>query len=943
MKIFVTSLLSLVLLVVISYISAGIVPEDSSISNETLNNRTDWTLDELEGTDSDLVDVNGSRIEDNERSARLRRSCDCWTTLGRCMSAGSRQCYFVNGPSVVKCVGDSSWKRVRRCQSGCVWNNDNPYYVFVLGDTHLTELFIQVLSLNNFSMVLKSIVRYIINNYLKDYIEKLDDERLKLDLRHGDVSLENLHLKPEALIGFGIPVTVVVGFIEKLSIVIPWKNLHSNPTKVYLNGLYMLIVPKNEVRQDLREYHEEKMKKVQRKLDNLRKATSDENKFEEKEKSFFERMKIQMMQNLQLNLKNLHISYETMSTTKLGHPFSFGFTISSLQFHSSTNSEQIGKNKENSLIIFKLNEMNDFSLYWNTNCQSRINLPYQCVLDDLKSKIARDDQKPKRYMMNYVFHPTNLKFQLEMSMKFAEENFEKPIVKIDFRIEEMNFEIDPKQFSDLLDFVKFQNYSVFYDRCREYRQLYLKEYLSNSTLTLEESNRIYILESKLDVYTMAYIRHSIELEFHHQDENEKKYSWWNWWWKGKENSNQNQFQNNPGEFFSEESLNTDVNIEINKLGFNLLFPKRKRKSHENNVIISHISIENTQISYKRRTISSSILCVLNLGYFQIFGLKSSDNSRPLMLTSAMKSLNSLIHIEFELAPINKQSDYRFLLLMEPLTIIYHAATINEIVENFEPIREDYLPFIVPKMKERTFAEIEKDLLNKKIFDMTIKIKGLSLLSPENGIYTQDSKLVCVQFQNLLIKSVLNNNNQENTEERRFYVKYNLILNDLKIVYLRPNKDRIDVLKSIPQLETTFYKCIYSDQMNFMDWKIDFQINQMNSVNLSKRTLKKLMNHLQSIPLFYSSMTQTIQRVNLFFKIFSPYSTIQFDVTIQNSSFVITRSQKSIQTNFYGRLLRTRLNEDQLINSFEIAFRNLIMTLSNQSFYRKDSIQIMYFN
>ena len=61
-----------------------------------------------------------------------------------------------------------------------------------------------------------------------------------------------------------------------------------------------------------------------------------------------------------------------------------------------------------------------------------------------------------------VFHPTNLKFQLEMSMKFAEQNFEKPIVKIDFRIEEMNFEIDPKQFSDLLDFVKFQNYSVFY-------------------------------------------------------------------------------------------------------------------------------------------------------------------------------------------------------------------------------------------------------------------------------------------------------------------------------------------------------------------------------------------------------------------------------------------------------------------------------------------------
>ena len=44
-----------------------------------------------------------------------------------------------------------------------------------------------------------------------------------------------------------------------------------------------------------------------------------------------------------------------------------------------------------------------------------------------------------------------------------------------------------------------------------------------------------------------------------------------------------------------------------------------------------------------------------------------------MLTSSSKSLNSLIRIEFELAPIEKKSDYRFILIMEPLTIIYHAV------------------------------------------------------------------------------------------------------------------------------------------------------------------------------------------------------------------------------------------------------------------------------
>lgn len=34
-------------------------------------------------------------------------------------------------------------------------------------------------------MVFKSIVRYIINRYLKNYIEQLDDEKLNFDLTKG--------------------------------------------------------------------------------------------------------------------------------------------------------------------------------------------------------------------------------------------------------------------------------------------------------------------------------------------------------------------------------------------------------------------------------------------------------------------------------------------------------------------------------------------------------------------------------------------------------------------------------------------------------------------------------------------------------------------------------------------------------------------------------------
>ncbi|CAF3452622.1 unnamed protein product, partial [Rotaria sp. Silwood2] len=101
--------------------------------------------------------------------------------------------------------------------------------------------------------------------------------------------------------------------------------------------------------------------------------------------------------------------------------------------------------------------------------------------DDLKSKIATDEKVPRSNEMNYsldiklnvfyflnfillkiVLHPVNLNFELNIAIKFAEQNFERPIYQIKYKIERMSFEIDPKQFSDLLDFIKFQNYSVFY-------------------------------------------------------------------------------------------------------------------------------------------------------------------------------------------------------------------------------------------------------------------------------------------------------------------------------------------------------------------------------------------------------------------------------------------------------------------------------------------------
>jgi hypothetical protein len=42
-------------------------------------------------------------------------------------------------------------------------------------------------------------------------------------------------------------------------------------------------------------------------------------------------MRFQVMKNLVIKIRNLHISYEMKSPTKLGHPFSFGITLHYLE------------------------------------------------------------------------------------------------------------------------------------------------------------------------------------------------------------------------------------------------------------------------------------------------------------------------------------------------------------------------------------------------------------------------------------------------------------------------------------------------------------------------------------------------------------------------------------------------------------------------------------
>ncbi|CAF0860696.1 unnamed protein product [Rotaria sordida] len=857
-------------------------------------------------------------------------------------------------------------------------------------------------------MVLKNLIRYIINKYLKDYIEQLDYEKVKLDLKNGHVCLEQLHLKPESLTDLSLPVTVAIGYLEKLTLIIPWKNLYSIPTKVQINGLYMLIVPKNEIRRDLTEYYDDKMQRVQRKVDNLRKARLNNKKVDEKETTFMERMRLQIMQNLEITIRNLHISYETISTTKLGHPFSFGLTIHYLEMTTTTNRQPIERIKENTVVIFKMKEMHTLSLYWNTKCKSRIDMSFDDVVKDLKSKIATYNYIPKTDEMNYILYPMNPIINLIIKLQPGEYNFERPAYDIDIQIEQLNLNIDPKQFSDLLDFIKFQNYSKIYDRCREYRELQLQQALDITELTLEQKEHLKYLETKLDVFNLAYIRHSVEIEtnstlktkevghhhthhrhynhYHHHHHHHHRHSiktnrimnstvtstnnhkWWNSWWQTKSHSREERRKSSTsssittsGDSFSEDWPNIDVEIKVNNLLLNLSLPKMNNTSQifqsTENEILCPIKIINAQFDFKRRTVSSNILFVIDLQSFSVFGMQTDNQHRPLLLTAASTSSLPLIHSELEFSPIDKKSDYRLFLVLEPLKIAYDAPTINKIIECFDP-NNDNLMSTLSKIKKRTIEEMEQDLSQQKVFDMTIQLKGISLLLPKNGILYKHSSMIHIDLDNLVFNSCLDDDKndinslfKEEAQQLRFYTKYQLKLHNLRIIYSQSDRRQLHILRRIPLIDINFYKCIYSDDVHLTDWRIAGTISKMDQIELSKTILIELMNHLKSVPLLYSNMMETLHRINVYFLIFPPYTTIEVDLFIQNCFLLLTQFHTSIITDIHCHILKPRdKNSDK--KDMTILLNNLTMSHQTNSeikqqssllFYQNRSIKLNYSN
>jgi vacuolar protein sorting-associated protein 13D len=91
--------------------------------------------------------------------------------------------------------------------------------------------------------MLEGLAAWVLNNYLGKYVENLNTDQLSIALLSGKVELENLPLKKDALRHLGLPIEIKAGFIGKVKLQIPVRQIRSAPWVIAIEQLYLVASP----------------------------------------------------------------------------------------------------------------------------------------------------------------------------------------------------------------------------------------------------------------------------------------------------------------------------------------------------------------------------------------------------------------------------------------------------------------------------------------------------------------------------------------------------------------------------------------------------------------------------------------------------------------------------------------------------------------------------
>ncbi|XP_032088640.1 vacuolar protein sorting-associated protein 13C [Thamnophis elegans] len=438
-------------------------------------------------------------------------------------------------------------------------------------------------------MVLESVVADLLNRFLGCYVENLNKSQLKLGIWGGNVALDNLLIKENALSELDVPFRVKAGQIDKLTLKIPWKNLYGEAVVASLEGLYLLVVPGASIKYDAEKeekyLQDNKQKELSRIEEALQKSAEKDKPKEQKKDTFLEKLATQVIKNVQVKITGIHIKYED-DITDPKQPISLGMTLAELSLQTTNENWTPCILNDAAKIIYKLLSLDSLSIYWNVESEMYYRSSREQILERLKKGVPSMNQELPDYQ--YIFKPVSASAKLYLN-PHAEEELETPKVDCAMEVQSIAVELTKPQYLSMIDLLESIDYMVrnapyrkyrpevplhrntkqwwkyagncildlhikrytqmwSWDHIKSHRQL-LKSYknvykvkLTQTKLSEENQKQIQDLEKALDVFNIVLARQQAQTEVVRSGqklskkpaEGEKKGGWFSGFWGRKE-------------------------------------------------------------------------------------------------------------------------------------------------------------------------------------------------------------------------------------------------------------------------------------------------------------------------------------------------------------------------------------------------------------------------
>eukprot|EP00026_Physarum_polycephalum_P000020 Phypoly_transcript_00020.p1 GENE.Phypoly_transcript_00020~~Phypoly_transcript_00020.p1 ORF type:complete len:3396 (+),score=660.90 Phypoly_transcript_00020:132-10319(+) len=304
-------------------------------------------------------------------------------------------------------------------------------------------------------MVFEGLVADVLSKVLGQYVKNLNKDQLKIGIFGGNVVLQNLELKEDALSELNLPIDVVKGYLGKLEAKVPWKNLKSQPVIVNLDNIFLLAGPHKQSFKYDEEAERKKALEIKKKqIENfelMQSLKAEDGEKDGKKDSFTTKLVTKIVDNLQIYINKVHIRYED---TKDDKTFALGITLSKISANSTDeNWKSCFLDIDSTATRHKLAEMNDLSVYLDPNAKPMRDLSSQEFFDSFTRLITTAGSPVNHH---YLINPISATLKLKMNKN---EQMDKSIPKIlvDCVFGELALALSEPQFHSILQLLQLVN------------------------------------------------------------------------------------------------------------------------------------------------------------------------------------------------------------------------------------------------------------------------------------------------------------------------------------------------------------------------------------------------------------------------------------------------------------------------------------------------------